>query len=393
MDDAGHEEFHLACSIGNGTLARCMLPFIDLEKKTRNNTPLEAACWGGHADIVEMLIDAGGDVNAEDHEEFTCLHAAAFKGFADVIALLLDNGANIEARDDAGSTPFAIATLNGHFRAMRLLARRGANVSPLANDRVSPLSMACCTGSESRIRALLQLGADPRSHAAAGAISTRASAMNSVFSNAGESCLLQVIMYLWPSPAAPGESADARSAREDLARRHLSVAEMLIAAGADVDVHHMGNTALHIAAGIGNRRLVVALLRAGASPTATAIAANGIISSSLARAALYCRPLAARLLLHAGALENTRDGAGFRPIQVIGGLADALPSTPDGEDLESRKMAVRNALLRGPAFRSTAWLWPVAVAGAGIGSGTKVPSPAAAAAAAAAAATGLDQKV
>lgn len=176
----------------------------------------------------------------------------------------------------------------------------------------------------------------------------------------------------------PDESAEARSAKGDLARRHLSIAEMLVAAGADLNQRHMSNTAVHVAAGIGNRRLMTSLLRAGASTSSTAIAANGVIGTALSRAALYCRPLAARLLLHAGALETARDGNGFLPIEVVGSLALDLPSTPH-EELERRSVAVKHALLRGPAFRAEAWLWPVAGAGTGTGSATKAPSRAAAA--------------
>lgn len=384
MDPAVQESLHTACSIGDESLVSAILSMgfnsIDLEHKTRNNTPLLVACWEGRANIVDMLIQAGSDVDAEDHEQFSCLHAAAFKGFVPIIALLLDKGANIEARDDARSTPFAIATLNGHFKAMRLLAKRGADVSPLADDNVSPLGMACCTGSESRVRVLLQLGADPKARVTVtvGPRTGLPHPKNAVFSNVGESCLLQVILYLWPSSPvlAPGESDDdARAAGEDQARRYLSIAEMLIAAGADLGLRHMSDTAVHIAAGIDNRRLMTALLRAGASTSATSVASNGVIGTALSRAALYSRPLATRLLLHAGALETERDGEGFRPIHVVGSLARDLPPAPQKE-LESRRVAVTQALLRGPAFRATVWLWPA------VGLVTKVPSSAATAAAA-----------
>lgn len=201
MDLALQTSFHTACSVGSKEVVREILTDcsdrIDLEHKIRGNTPLLVACWEGGTNTIERLIKAGSDVNAEDREQFSCLHAAAFKGFVKVITLLLDNGANIEARDDARSTPFAIATLNGHYKAMRLLAKRGADVSPLADDRVSPLSMACCTGSERRVRVLLELGADPKAQVALERSCCHCSpASNAVFSNAGESCLLQVIMYL-----------------------------------------------------------------------------------------------------------------------------------------------------------------------------------------------------
>jgi ankyrin repeat protein len=72
------------------------------------STPLHYAVWKGHLDLVELLLAAGADVNAQnqnDHWGTTPLHAAAHANQKAIAALLLAHGADLEARDGNGKTP------------------------------------------------------------------------------------------------------------------------------------------------------------------------------------------------------------------------------------------------------------------------------------------------
>ena len=72
------------------------------------STPLHCACWKGHSGVVEFLISAGANVNAEnknDHWGTTPLHAAAHANQTAIVKLLLAAGANVSAKDMAGRTP------------------------------------------------------------------------------------------------------------------------------------------------------------------------------------------------------------------------------------------------------------------------------------------------
>jgi ankyrin repeat protein len=63
---------------------------------------------------AEVLLDAGGDVNARDANGRTALHAAAASGYDDVVRLLVERGADIAAKDVDGITPLDAA--NGKLR-------------------------------------------------------------------------------------------------------------------------------------------------------------------------------------------------------------------------------------------------------------------------------------
>ncbi len=92
------------------------------------NTPLMVAAGigsgGGHdlnprgpvapvmVEVVGILLEAGSDVNAVNEAGFTALHGAAFSGVNEVVQLLVDKGARINAQDWRERTPFRLA--EGH---------------------------------------------------------------------------------------------------------------------------------------------------------------------------------------------------------------------------------------------------------------------------------------
>jgi uncharacterized protein len=58
-------------------------------------------------EAIRMCLDLGIDVNNADDEGRTALHGAAHKGRANVIQLLVDHGANLEAHDKGSRDTFA----------------------------------------------------------------------------------------------------------------------------------------------------------------------------------------------------------------------------------------------------------------------------------------------
>ena len=84
-------------------------------------TPLMAAAGLGHGGggperprpqavaPVKLLLDAGADVNVVNEAGFTALHGAAFVGINEVVQLLVDQGAKLDAQDFMERTPFRIA--------------------------------------------------------------------------------------------------------------------------------------------------------------------------------------------------------------------------------------------------------------------------------------------
>jgi hypothetical protein len=149
-----------------------------------------ATDWPGNfpngAETVRTLIEAGADVHARfvgSHTE-TPLHWAASSDDVEVLDVLLDAGADIEA--DGGvvgnGTPLADATAFGQWNAARRLVERGAwanlwqaatlglmdrvrtaveaDPPPNVQDITDALWCACHGGQQTAVEYLLQHGGD-----------------------------------------------------------------------------------------------------------------------------------------------------------------------------------------------------------------------------------------
>jgi len=135
--------------------------------------------------VVEALIDAGADANAENRRGAIALHYACDarprsgriwqpSTQRSVIELLVDAGSDIEHTDKAGAAPLHRAVRARGVEAVRYLLERGARVdSTHGRRRTSTLSLATrSTGASGTqgahaeqhaiVELLLRYGADPQ---------------------------------------------------------------------------------------------------------------------------------------------------------------------------------------------------------------------------------------
>ncbi len=93
------------------------------------STPLHCATWKGHLKIAALLLDAGADVNSQNHNDHwgtTPLHAAAHANQAAIAQLLLERGAALNAPDLQGKTPLQHTTFHKANAVAKLLEQYGA---------------------------------------------------------------------------------------------------------------------------------------------------------------------------------------------------------------------------------------------------------------------------
>jgi ankyrin repeat protein len=120
------------------------------------NTALTAAI--DNVEMVDMLIEAGADVNKPGGEDWTPLMYAAFKGNLPVVIRLLESEASINAKNKKhGCTALAVAVSKNHREIVKELIKRGAAVEIQFTNGDTALTDA--TGNVEMVDMLLKAGA------------------------------------------------------------------------------------------------------------------------------------------------------------------------------------------------------------------------------------------
>lgn len=108
--------------------------------------------------VLECLLNAGAEIDAQDDDLSTALHSAVKTGKDYFTRALLEKGANPNLPDKYGSTPLALALAKSNMDNFELLIRHGADPSML-KDTPSPILMTSKLNPEI-ITQLLRFGVD-----------------------------------------------------------------------------------------------------------------------------------------------------------------------------------------------------------------------------------------
>ena len=124
-DDEGRTPLYFACAEGSLDICSFLLAHgADPNTKTtyQQDTPLHAACRGGHLGPVLRLFDA--TVDTKDVDGHTPLHLACFAGHANIVEyLVIECGANLNIQNNEGYTPFELACQAGSADVVYYIVR------------------------------------------------------------------------------------------------------------------------------------------------------------------------------------------------------------------------------------------------------------------------------
>ena len=95
-------------------------------------TPLMLAASLGQLDMVKALLAAGADVGARGEREYTALMHGVYnpdldRGFPEVVQALIDAGADIEANIFYGTRPLMLAAGAGEAGVVQVLLKAGGD--------------------------------------------------------------------------------------------------------------------------------------------------------------------------------------------------------------------------------------------------------------------------
>ncbi|MCT4612103.1 MAG: ankyrin repeat domain-containing protein [Clostridia bacterium] len=118
------DEIHKAANRGDLDMVKEILktsPDVDI-RDSFGGTALHTAMFQENIEVVETLIDAGYDVNAQGtSNKYTPLHDAVWANNIDAARLLVESGADLSIENNEGETPFEKAVSEGKTKIAEYL--------------------------------------------------------------------------------------------------------------------------------------------------------------------------------------------------------------------------------------------------------------------------------
>ena len=247
---------------------------------------LQTALLGDHGNCLQLLLEEGVDVNLRVKPGKRPLDIATGSGNVEMVRALLERGADVNLTDWDNYTPLMNAAHIGNAECVDTLLKAGADVNKSTDQfQFSALMAAARSGSVECTRLLIDAGADVNAR-----------------HYYDRSALIQVINEEDPNAA---------------------IVELLLEAGACADDtdYQDGRTALNLAAFYGRRRMVQALIKAGADVnrmseynTSALTEASFFPKEGIHRANPSEHVRCLELLAEAGADVNMHDPSGATPL-------------------------------------------------------------------------------
>lgn len=266
------------------------------------NELLFKGCQEGDLEQVKAALASGVSPNVRDAENWMPLHYAAENGFEEIINLLLEAGANVNALNSAGFTPFQILMICEHYSPIVVskLIAAGAQVG-------SPLHKAILLNDMEEVRQLLLRHSDVNSTDGLGNTPLHiAVAVNNI----------EIIQPLLDAGARVDaqDMYDTTPLCEACALGQLYAAGVLLKNGADPECRdYNGRTALTFAAGNARQEVTELLLQSGVQVNAVDLFGNTALHYAYENEEFEI----ARLLLEHGADDSILNEDGMKPVQLV----------------------------------------------------------------------------
>lgn len=158
-----HERYHnetlmIACRHGRTEIVRYLMdqsPFDIADGRAVN-----AAATAGHVDVLQYLLSLGQYSIKQQGD--AALLLAAGNGHNTVVEVLADAGANLDATDQrTGRSVLELAAIKGHDSVLRTLLKTEARKKHSVDCGRNTLFLAAANGHAAAAQALLEYGADP----------------------------------------------------------------------------------------------------------------------------------------------------------------------------------------------------------------------------------------
>jgi ankyrin repeat protein len=258
-------------------------------------SPLWTASSEGHEKVVRVLIDAGADVDAQGDDRETALQAASSRGYEKVVRLLIDAGADVNSQGGNRETALQAASSKGYEKVVQTLIDAGADVVTQGAKMSCALFAAIDKGHEKVVRILVDAGADVKAKKRGYSPALYAAV------EGGCEKIVQILTEAGADINAQG-GPFGNALQEALFYGNEQMVQMLIFFGADVNAAGRHGSALQTASESGHEKIVQMLIDAGAN-----VNAQGIYGNALQAASESGHERIVQMLIDAGAVEESAE--------------------------------------------------------------------------------------
>ncbi|MEP6637576.1 MAG: ankyrin repeat domain-containing protein, partial [Acidobacteriota bacterium] len=133
---------------------------VNLRDRNLGTTALEHAVRNGNREMVQVLLDAGADVNARNNSRETVIMMLGEEATSDIVWDLINAGAKVNLADEDGDTALMEAAAFHNLSVLRTLLEAGAKVDHRNKEGKTALMIAAGNGHLANVRSLIRAGAD-----------------------------------------------------------------------------------------------------------------------------------------------------------------------------------------------------------------------------------------
>ena len=251
---------HKAAYSGSAPMARILIARgapVDLQAPSNGNTPLHDALYirnGASLDFVRVLLDAGASLVIRNRAGLTAVESAQLLGQTDAVTLFAQTQS---ARLPPPERALMEAVRHNDLDRVRVALDAGARVDRPDEQGFTPLIWAAREGFDDIVALLLQNHADPNQND----VWMRANAGHKAAFWGRTTALTMLVKYGLELNAQGGYNGYT-ALHDAVSGRHYEAAQVLISAGARLDIHgDDGKTVIDIINASNDPRLVELLAR------------------------------------------------------------------------------------------------------------------------------------
>ena len=123
------------------------------------NVLFEATEHNPSSDVIDLLINKGGDILDKDYEQNNVVNIAGLNPKARVMQTLLEYGVDINNKNVYGYTPLMLASYSGNIKVVDVLLKNGAKIDEVDNKGRTALMAAALSGNNEVMDFLIKNGA------------------------------------------------------------------------------------------------------------------------------------------------------------------------------------------------------------------------------------------